>query len=826
MRNLCAPCLCVLLSLAAPELQAQAPGGTAPPADAATPAPTATTTGEDPGFAAELDELLDSAAAEPAEPAPATTQAEAATEAPAPPDAELPVIPLAEAAPAEPESPLKEPKYRSPQLEEIVVTATKREQLTRDIPSSMAVMSGQKLEQLGIRKVKEVFLLVPGINMQDEIAGQQRKISMRGVGPDTGTNQTVGSVMGDIPISDPYGATTIVDPNPWDMRTVEVLKGPQGSLFGATSLAGLIRYVPNAPELGVWQGKAFYDYTTVDEGGSAPTFGGALNVPLGDTLAFRFAGIRQQLPGVIDSENPSRREEDIDTGQSWSGRAMALWKPTEEFSATAWYTKEQRSSDDLYLVTFREPKYVRYDVPEASPTRNGFSLATLDLRYSFDWATLVSITGYQQKNSYNDIDASNLVQPLARAGLSFLHAERDVKTHGLAQELRLLSPDDGKLTWLVGLYYSGFKQAILSRLYIPGTEGLAALAELIPLPPLESLLTDRGITLTSTGYDPLTADERALYGEANYDFTDSFRVTLGSRLYETTVEGTLKGSGLASQNDGTELGTTEKGWSPKLAITWRPRDNVMVYANVARGFQFGGFNLPLTPGANVPLTFESSSLWNYEAGVRTDWFDGSLRLDLTAFFLDWKNPQIKQTANSVNQYVDNVGGTHNIGVETTIAWATPIEGLTIEQAASYIEARTTETFDDVSGEQIPKGTLMPSAPRVQSVTTLSYARPIGPWRAQVSLINSFQDKAYADILHRVEVGNFNILGLNFGVSRDDGDWKPALTLSVNNLTNVQALVAGFEPPPGLQQQLSNIVGNSSYVYTQPRSIVLRASVEF
>lgn len=826
MRNLCALCLCALLSLAAPELRAQAPEQTAAPTDASkheAPPSAAAPASEDAGFASELDELLNTADSEPAAPAPAAEQAAADTP---PPAAELPVIPLAADQPPESDNPLKEPKYRSPQLEEIVVTATKREQLTRDIPSSMAVMSGQKLEQLGIRKVKEVFLMVPGINMQDEIAGQQRKISMRGVGPDTGTNQTVGSVMGDIPISDPYGATTIVDPNPWDMRTVEVLKGPQGSLFGATSLAGLIRYVPNTPELGVWQGKAFYDYTMMDMGGSAPTYGGAFNVPVGDTLAFRFAGIRQQLPGVLDSQNPSRREEDIDTGESWSGRVMALWKPTEEFSVSAWYTKEQRSADDLYVVTFREPKYTRYDAPEASPTKNGFSLATLDLRYSFDWATLVSITGYQEKNSYNDVDASNLVQPLARAGLSFLHAERDVKTNGLAQELRLLSPDDGKLTWLAGFYYSTFEQTIRSRLYVPGTEGLAALAALIPLPPLQSLLTDRGITLTSTGYDPLTADEVAAYGEANYDFTDSFRLTLGSRLYKTTVEGTLRGSGLASQNNGTVLGTTEKGWSPKVAVTWRPRENVMLYANVARGFQFGGFNLPLTPGANVPLTFESSSLWNYEAGVRTDWFDGSLRLDLTAFFLDWKNPQIKQTANSVDQYVDNVGGTHNIGVETTIAWATPIEGLTIEQAASYIEARTSEEFDDVSGAQIPKGTTMPSAPRIQSVTTLSYARPIGPWQAQVSLINSFQDKAYADILHRVEVGDFNILGLNFGVSRDDGDWRPALTLSVNNLTNVQALVAGFEPPPGLQQQLSNIVGNSSYVYTQPRSIVLRASLEF
>src|SRR5690606_361505 len=110
------------------------------------------------------------------------------------------------------------------------------------------------------------------------------------------------------PISDPYGAFTIADPNPWDMRTVEVLKGPQGTLFGATSLAGLIRYVPNSPELGEWQGKAFYEYATLDRGGTGSAYGAALNVPLGDDAALRASGIHQELPGLYDSDNPSRRE--------------------------------------------------------------------------------------------------------------------------------------------------------------------------------------------------------------------------------------------------------------------------------------------------------------------------------------------------------------------------------------------------------------------------------------------------------------------------------------------------------------------------------------
>ncbi|HSW12830.1 MAG TPA: TonB-dependent receptor [Solimonas sp.] len=831
MIKLCSRCLWVLLWLTSLELRAQSEQPP-PVAEAAPVAEPAGTTAEDEDT---LQSLLDDFDSTPQEegaaPEPADAAGDTPAEAPVQQDVaapaaaeELPVIRLQEKQAAAPV--LKEAAPRSPQLEEIVVTATKRSQVARDIPSSMSVQSGEKLEQLGIRKVKDIFTLIPGVNLQDEIAGQQRKISVRGVGPDTGTNQTVGTVLGDVPISDPYGATTIVDPNPWDMRTVEVLKGPQGSLFGATSLAGLIRYVPNAPELEVWKGKAFYDYTTVDRGGSAPAFGGALNVPVGDSVALRLAGIYQNSPGVIDSDNPSRREEDVDSAHSWSGRAMALWQPSEELSINAMYLKDRRVSDDINIVTFPEPSYSREDAPQASPSANGFTLATLDIRYAFDWATLASISGYQEKNSYNDIDTSYLAQPIAQAGVSFLHAQRQVDTHGLMQELRLTSPDDGDLTWLGGVYFSSFSQAIVSDLYLEGTSILGPLAALLP-PPLSGLISENGVSLARAGYDPLEANELAIYGEANYDFSDSLRLTLGSRLYKTTVEGTFKSSGASSGNNGKNTGTTEKGWSPKIAITWRPWDDIMFYGNISRGFQFGGFNLPTISTGQTPLTFESSSLWNYEIGARTDWFDRTLRLDITAFFLDWTNPQVRQVGpGGLSAYVDNVGATHNIGVEGTLSWATPIEGLIIEQTGSYIEARTSEPFQDVSGEEIPEGTLMPSAPRVQAVTTLSYSRPFGPWLTQASLINSFQDTAFTSIDHSTEVGGYNLLGFTFNLTRNDLSWTPSITLSVNNIMNEQKLAAGFGPAGGDVGPLGRIVADSSYVYTQPRSIILRGAIEF
>lgn len=828
MKKLCAGCLSALWVFAPLQVTAQDAPATA--AESQTSAPQ-----DDSGLDTLLssDQAVDKTADAPEAVEPPTETTAAGASTPEAPLAEIPVQPLGDGVAPESATYKQETAPGSKMLEEVIVTVTKRSENVRNIPSSIAVLQGEKLEKLGIRKVKDIFALVPGINMQDEIAGLQRKVSVRGVGPDTNTNQTVGSVMGDIPISDPYGATVIVDPNPWDMNTVEVLKGPQGTLFGATSLAGLIRYVPNYPKLGRWEGKTFIEYTTVDRGSNAPNTGFVLNAPVGETLAFRGSGIFQKTPGVIDSNNPARTEQDVDTGRNWSGRMMARWEPTEKLAINAWHTANERRSDDINIVTFRDGSYSRRDAPTASKIVNAYNLSTLDVRYEFDWATVVSLTGYQKKRSDTDIDTSYLVQPLATSGISFLRTLRKVNTKGVLQELRLVSPDTGKLTWVGGIYFSSYEANIRSRLNASNDtlDQLGQITALLPIPLLSSLITTDGISASDGGFTPLKADEQAIYGEANYDFTEQFRLTLGSRVYRTKVGGTLNAGGVSVINNGASPGILEKGFSPKIAATYRPFDDIMFYGVVARGFQFGGFNVPTIPSPDISLTFKSSSLYNYELGTRTDWFDRKLRIDLTVFFLDWKNPQINQVAsNGVTAYVDNVGGSHNIGTEATIRWKTPIRGLTLEQSASYIEARTTTVFNDASGQEIPKGTLFPSSPLVQAVSSINYSRTLGNWLTQVSVINSFQGKAFAEITHETEVGDYSILGATFNLGRDDWAGAPSLSFSVNNILNVQKPAAGFGPSSGGTTgglpSTDSIVANSSYVYSLPRSMVLRLSLEF
>lgn len=747
------------------------------------------------------------------QPQPEETAKQEAPPAPAETVETIPVQPL---RPEKKPAPLAEAPRR-PQLEEIVVTATKREQSVREIPVSISALTGKALEDLGSHKLKDFIQLVPGMNTQDEIAGVPRKLSVRGVGPDTSTNQTVGVVFGDMPLTDPYGSYTIVDPDPWDLATVEVLKGPQGSLFGATSLGGLIRYVPNAPKLGSWEGRLSGDWVSISHGEAAPSYSGMLNVPLGESFALRVSGSLQNQPGVLDIDTPGRVEDNVDDVDNFAGRAIALWQPLDELTLNLSYMRSQREGDELGYTT-NDQGQPRNESPAPSPYKNGFNATALDVRYDFDWAQLVSVSGYQQKFNHNDADTSYLVRPAAMLGIRSVHAKRSVETEGFMQELRLVSNGDGPWTWLGGVYFSDYEANIKSNLYVDLSLGIPALEALLPL--LQSLglplIDAEGLRATDTGFRPLLAEEKAVFGEVSRSFGSDWTLTLGGRYYQTAVEGTPYANGEPSDSQTQE----SQGFSPKIALTWRPSDELMIYGNISRGFQFGGFNLSNV--APVPLTYESSTLWNYEIGLRSDWLERTLRFDITAFYLDWTKPQVNQAnrVSPIDPYIANVGSARSVGVESTLHYLTPLDGLSLEVSGSWIEAVTTEDFDSTQG-MVPKGTEMPSSPKLQATATIGYQHAFGSWQTQASLIGTHQGKAWNNINHSAEVGGYELLHFNFGVSRPDLSFMPSLSVGVNNIFDTYALSAAL----GGSDLEAALVGRP-LVYTTPRTLRLNLSFGF
>ncbi|HVT35732.1 MAG TPA: TonB-dependent receptor [Nevskiaceae bacterium] len=780
------------------------------------------------GSDAEAGATMEPASAEQRAQADATAPLETAA-APATTET-VPVIPVAQKD--TPDVSATAPHGDTAQLDEIVVTATKRNQSLRKIPSTINVITGEKLETQGARELQDFVDQIPGLQMQDASVTSSRKIVIRGIAPDDVGNQTVGTLLGDVPMSDAIGSYTVVDPDTWDLETVEVLKGPQGTLFGASSLAGIIRYVPKAPQLGLWQGKAEAEYMSTKDGGAAPAFSAALNVPVGNEFAMRFSGTREKRPGVIDINTPGRQQKDADAARKWSGRAMLFWQPTERATINAWYMAQQRNADEQFFVTNYNADYTRYDAPSKSPTDRKFAMGVIDARYRFDWATVVSLSALQKKHNNFNIDASYvLLEPAADAGVEVGRTLRKAKANGFMQELRLVSPDDGPWLWQAGAFYSDFRADVYSDIFLTDPLSIQAALQLIPEAQRSAVASDNGVSLGSAHLYPLGATEGALFGELTREL-GPVNLTLGGRYYKTKTIGTSTVAGIApfaatgSPVTVEDLQVADKGFSPKGAVTWQATGDILVYGTISRGFQYGGVNnraVP-TPGSNSPRTYKSSALWNYEAGVRTDWLERTLRADFTAFYLDWTNAQISQQIPPADFYIDNVGKVKVKGMEASLRYYFPLDGLSLETTGGYLDSRTAGPFTDGSGNVVAPGAEMPNAPKIQYTATLNYLRTFSDvWSTATALQFNHVGQAFGNIEHTGLLDARNMLNFNFSVSRPDLAFAPALGLIVNNITDQRKIVSSTQSPQGAAADLESAYGVG---YTRPRTFILRLSGSF
>jgi iron complex outermembrane receptor protein len=719
------------------------------------------------------------------------------------------------------------------QLDDILVSATKRTKSARDVPMSISAIYGDTLEKQGAHDIQDYISQVPGILLQEGQFGDagSRKITVRGVGPSEvntySGNQTVGQFIGDIPMTDPYSNFVTPDLDPFDLETVEILKGPQGTYFGASALNGAIRYVPNKPEMGHWSARGFAEHLRVRYGGADQTYAAAVNVPLGDTLALRASGVLQNSPGLID--NLQRQTQDADSRRKWSGRGSLRWQPTDRFDITAMFLKQEARRNDLLDVDNADEQFTNNSHPGPSQITTGFQLASLDARYDLDdWGTVILQSSRQEKNVFGETDATLLTGP---QGIENFRGYQLYRVNGTTQELRLVSPDDGKWSWIAGVFLLDYQADVTQDAYLPGT---ALPVVLPPLPGLDVFPGPRGLSYALIHTEPV-AKETSLYGELARKLGDDWELTLGARLYRTEVGGKVDFSGPTSVlvND-VDINLRDKGVSPKFSLTWKPSSGFMAYATVARGFQFGGINVsssglpfqnPAT-GPTVPPSFDSSTLWSREIGLRTDWLERSLRTDIAVYDLDWRGAQFPESNDNLvidTTYITNVGQVRSQGIETSMAWLTPLEGLSLNLAGACSRARTATDYTAADGTVVPAGSAVPNAPRWQVATTLAYSDSFGAWLSSASLIHTYSSRAWTTVIHEHEIYGFGSLSLNLNVSRPDWRFAPSLNLGVTNLTDVRGVV-GRSSSTGT----AGLTGSEtpSYIYTRPRAISLRVSAEF
>jgi outer membrane receptor protein involved in Fe transport len=562
-------------------------------------------------------------------------------------------------------------------LNEVVVTATRREQSIQDIPFNISAVSGETLEKANIVDSVEALRAMAGISVQDRgyrNAGVTSSIVIRGINVDSGTN-------GDVPLAAPATVATYVDNTPLygnfilkDIERIEVLRGPQGTLYGSGSLAGNVRYIMQKPDPSGFSGEASVGYSQTDgSDGSNLNPDIMLNMPMGETFAVRLNAGMIDNDGIVDYPNVYvldangdpvvdgdvttatpvyRSVKDVDDVEIKYGRISALFAPNDAFSAQLSYQRQEDDVGGRRQVTSGDNlvdggQYGEYEFGgiQLEPASRDVELAALELEVDLGFATLTSSTSYYEHTGTGISDNSGVY---ARNGWFYFYgssprpiaqAERFYDDSAIAQELRLVSAGDDNVNWTVGLFYIDQDYDLGQNSYLVGY-----------IPYLDAL-NWYGIAPYETNQDFLFRrnqkyEEMAAFGEVTFALGEKFDFTVGGRWFDNQVDVDAVVdvpiySVFAPPGNATET-ISDDDFLVKANLAWDLSDNSMLYLTYSQGYRHAGANAVPTTGkyAENPdfFTFDSDSVDNYELGYK-----GSaerLNWAVSLYFDDWKDPQL------------------------------------------------------------------------------------------------------------------------------------------------------------------------------------------
>jgi outer membrane receptor protein involved in Fe transport len=717
-------------------------------------------------------------------------------------------------------------------LEEIVVTAQKRTQTLLAVPQSISVVSAEALDRQQATTFADYTGLAPGLTVQQPSPGRARVI-LRGINTG-GASPTVGVYVDDTPFGSSTGltegASLAADIDPFDLERIEVLRGPQGTLYGANSLGGVLRFITAAPVLGEYQVRGQAGIETVDGAGDAGwSANGVLNVPIGDMFAIRASGFYREEPGYIRASGPHPGEDLNDLSNS-GGRISVLAKPTDALSIRVTALAQDIRSDvgpafDADPVSL-EPASVD---PISGEALNGFTRTQQTfpdeqnakyrlLNATIDWdlgfAGLTSVTSYGETTlrEYSDTsfertdlglnigDLTSLLYGVFAGVPGPLGATRNVHMdhEKFSQELRLASPDSDRLEWMIGGYYTREPGHQLQQFLPFDIATLQFIDQTITVgPPLfdEEATFDRFIVATLDS----EYEEYAGFGSATWHLTSRFDVTGGVRYSHNTLSTTQSLSGLLNFGDSVLSAESSDDiftWSvsPRFEMT----DHVSLYARVAKGYRPGGPNvLPPSAPADIPQQFESDTLISYEAGIRGETPDRTFSYDASIYYLDWDNIQVIVTYDDPNLGAIDLDGNgkkaRSTGAELTLAFR-PTRGLDIVVNGAYNDAQLKGDLPPIGGV-VPgfDGDRLPFAPEWTAYASADYDWPIGENTVAfvggsvryISEQATDFDPGYLDAFgRRLVIDGYETVDLRAGLDFDKFD----VTVYAKNVNNSDGLI--------------------------------------
>ncbi len=581
-------------------------------------------------------------------------------------------------------------------LETIVVTAEKREETLMNVPMSVTALGGNQLDTLQDRSFADYAALVPGLSLASSQPGLTR-LTLRGENAG-GVGSTVAVYVDESPFGSSTallnGAINTGDFDTWDMQRIEVLRGPQGTLYGANSEGGVLKFVTTAPQLGSLSGAAEVSGDHVANGGTGGDVRGVLNLPLGDKMAFRVSASDEDVPGYID--DPQHQEKGLNGGHKESGRASLLAAPTDDLTIrlTATAQESQYGGVNTVDVNPNTLQALYGGLSQARYVAEPSNFKYENYNATVDWNTgpfrVLSSTSYGIINTYTGADLTPLYGGLAGAlfgGTPAAVLDDNVGLRKLTQELRLTSPASELLDWQVGGYFTHEDGAINEYLDGIGLPG-GALLGLVEQP------------IISSSYK-----EIAGFGDVTYHFNSQFDLQLGGRYShnEQTATQVVNYNPLLGPSPPVINGSSSGNvFTYSVAPLWHVDAQSSVYARFSTGFRPGGPNV-IPPGhPEVPGAYGSDKTSNIELGFRSSQMQGALSMDVALYHIDWKNIQLFEVVGGFG--INGNGGTaRSQGVEWQFGYV-PVQGLKFEWTGAYTDAKLTSPAPALyanSGDPLP-----------------------------------------------------------------------------------------------------------------------------
>jgi outer membrane receptor protein involved in Fe transport len=707
-------------------------------------------------------------------------------------------------------------------LEEIIVTATRRATSLQDTPLSVTALSDAQIRAIGARDIIDYFDRVPGLNYTDD-GFTGHRIALRGITAGTflETRPSSAFYLDDTPMMTLASGTTATPqfggarPQAVDIARVEVLRGPQGTLFGASALGGAIRMITKPADPTELRGNASTRFSTTSHGDDSHAASGMVNLPLVDErMALRVVGYHRKDGGFID--NPERQIVDVNDAETAGGRLAFHWRPARdlEINFKAHAQNRETGGRNMADVGAGEYEQIRY-VPTYDDER--WELLNLVVDYDLTGAHLTFSTSRLERRPTSGSDVTKFTERILGVFVPSAYdtgSQVDDRVH----ELRVTSRMEGNIAWLAGLYYQDQTSSTLQDQPTPGFDAMT------------------GGAAASFGYpDNLlhaeyrgTLRQMAAYAHFSYQFAPSWRLNVGARWFDFDYSVDQFTDGLFAGGPSAVTRTAdEQGVTPKVGLEYRPNDRALLFLSASEGYRPGGANDYTSRsvadcadelaalGFSVPPDrgFESDALWNLEVGAKTTWLNGRLTVNAVVYHIRWEDMQTLRRVfcdvNAIN-VIENVDKAESDGFELELTWR-PIARLQLSLTAARTKSRLSADSPNVSGEA---GEPIPTVP--EWTYSAAVDREFN-WTEQIPgylrANYRFADASWSDFdsAIRRRMPSRRLLDVRFGAYLED--WQ--IELFADNVLDERAVL----------MHANNVLGEWQML-VWPRSVGISARVEF